>query len=67
MINQDMTPGLQPIKESLRVGMLDGNQPSHKNIMNDPWVGGGGLTIEVGVVGGGGGVKVVVVVSTKEG
>ena len=60
MPNQEMALGFQPREEVLRDGIIDNDQLGHKNIMNYPWVGGGGLTIEEGVGevgrGGGGGV-----------
>ena len=50
-----MALGLHPIEEALRDGIIDENIPSHKNVMNYPQVGRGGLMIKGDVGGGVGG------------
>ena len=49
-----MSLGLQPSEEAFMGVIIDNNRPGHKNGMNTPWLGGGGLKIEGGVGGGGG-------------
>ena len=47
--NQDMSLRLHPSEETLRGGIIEENKTVHKNVMNFPRVGGGGLKIEEGV------------------